>query len=103
MRKEDAERYIKDNMCKDCRVFLGGGKCSPDCKVMEAIKALGCNCNLDKTLDNMSKDIKEIRDEYERVNNPLGDRWEYTNPHDESLAIINKYISEIRIRALGGI
>ena len=62
MRKEDAERFIKNSMCKDCGVFLGGGKCSPDCKVIEAIKALECNCNI----DNASKDIKEIRDEYER-------------------------------------
>ena len=40
MTKEESEKYIKSKICNDCSVHLGGGKCSDNCKVIEAIKAL---------------------------------------------------------------
>lgn len=40
MTREESEKYIKSEMCKNCSVHLGGGKCSDNCKVIEAIKAL---------------------------------------------------------------
>ena len=40
MIREEAEKYIKSKMCNNCGVYLGGGKCSDNCKVIEAIKAL---------------------------------------------------------------
>lgn len=39
MTKEESEKYIKSKMCNDCGVYLGGGKCSDNCKVIEAIEA----------------------------------------------------------------
>lgn len=35
-------------MCKDCGVYLGGGKCSDNCKVIGSIKALEQPAVLDK-------------------------------------------------------
>lgn len=40
MTREESEKYIKSKMCKSCSVYLGGGKCSDNCKVIEAIEAL---------------------------------------------------------------
>jgi len=40
MTREEAEKHIKSEMCNACSVHLGGGKCSDNCKVIEAIKAL---------------------------------------------------------------
>lgn len=40
MIKEEAEKYIKSKMCNNCGVYLGGGKCSDNCTVIEAINAL---------------------------------------------------------------
>lgn len=40
MTREKAEKYIKSEMCNKCSVYLGGGKCSDNCNVIEAIQAL---------------------------------------------------------------
>ena len=40
MTREEAEEYAKSKMSNNCGVYLGGGKCSDNCKVIEAIKAL---------------------------------------------------------------
>lgn len=40
MTREESVKYIKSKMCNDCSIYLGGGKCSDNCKVIEAIKAL---------------------------------------------------------------
>ena len=56
MTKEDAEKYIKSEMCKNCSVYLGGGKCSDNCKVIEAINAL----KQKSILDNISDEIEQI-------------------------------------------
>lgn len=40
MTREKAEKYIKSKMCYNCGVYLGGGKCSDNCDVIEAIQAL---------------------------------------------------------------
>jgi len=40
MTREESEKYIKSKMCNNCSVYLGGGKCSDNCKVIEAIEAL---------------------------------------------------------------
>ncbi len=40
MTREEAKKYIKSKMCNNCGVYLGGGKCTDNCKVIEAIKAL---------------------------------------------------------------
>lgn len=40
MTNEEAKKYIKSKMCNDCGVYLGGGKCSDNCKVIEAINTL---------------------------------------------------------------
>lgn len=48
MTKEEAEKYIKSQMCSTCGVYLGGGKCSDNCIVIEAIKALEQEPKLEK-------------------------------------------------------
>ena len=48
MTREEAEKYIKSEMCKNCSVYLGGGKCSEKCNVIEAIKALEIFENQDR-------------------------------------------------------
>ena len=40
MTRKEAEKYIKSKMCYSCGVYLGGGKCSDNCNVIETIKAL---------------------------------------------------------------
>ena len=40
MTRKEAEKYIKSKMCNNCGVYLGGGKCSDNCNVIEAIQAL---------------------------------------------------------------
>lgn len=42
--------YIKSQTCSRCGVYLGGGKCSDNCIVVEAIKALEQRSVLDKAL-----------------------------------------------------
>jgi len=56
MKREEAEKYIKSKMCNNCSVYLGGGKCSDNCKVIEAIKAL------EQTKIGYCKDCKEWKD-----------------------------------------
>lgn len=41
-------------------------------------------------LDTIKTEVSELRDNYERINNPWGDRWEYSNPYDAVLKIINR-------------
>ncbi len=41
-------------------------------------------------LDTLKSEVSELRDNYERINNPWGDRWEYSNPYDAVLKIINR-------------
>ena len=40
MTREEAIRYVKENLCTNCGIFLGGGKCKDDCMVNECINAL---------------------------------------------------------------
>ena len=40
MTREESEKYIKSKMCNNCGIYLGGGKCSDNCNVIEAIQAL---------------------------------------------------------------
>ena len=40
MTKEESEKYIKSKMCNNCGVYLGGGNCSNNCNVIEAIQVL---------------------------------------------------------------
>lgn len=40
MTKEEMVKKVKSKMCKDCGIYLGGGKCSDSCSVIEIIKVL---------------------------------------------------------------
>lgn len=40
MTYKEAERIIKNEMCKNCGIYLGGGKCDKDCRVIQCIDAL---------------------------------------------------------------
>lgn len=40
MTREEMIKTVKSKMCKDCGIYLGGGKCSDKCNVIEIIKAL---------------------------------------------------------------
>lgn len=38
-------------------------------------------------IDALESEVTELRDNYEKINNPWGDRWEYTNPYDAVLKL----------------
>lgn len=82
MTREEAEKYIKFKMCKDCGVSLGGGKCSDNCRVIEAIKILE------------QEPVDKIRAEIEQNAYPI---VHGVNNHEKGmtlygiLQIINKY------------
>ena len=44
-------------------------------------------------LDTIKAEITHERNAYEKANNPWGDRWDYTNPYDRCLQIINNHIN----------
>lgn len=46
------------------------------------------------SLEEIRKEVHELRQDYESVNNPWGDRWDYTNPYDKVLSLIDKRIQE---------
>lgn len=83
MTKEDAEKYIKSEMCKNCSVYLGGGKCSDNCKVIESIKALEQESILDK-----------IRSEIEQIPSELTVDGQRMIRQESVFQIIDKYITK---------
>ena len=59
MTREEAERYIKSKMCNNCGVYLGGGKCSDNCNVIEAIQALSQEpCENTRNMDEIAEIMK---------------------------------------------
>ena len=40
MTENEAKRIIKSEMCKKCGVYLGGGECDKDCRVIQCIESL---------------------------------------------------------------
>ena len=38
--KEEIIKKVKTKMCKDCGVYLGGGKCSDNCSITKIIRVL---------------------------------------------------------------
>ena len=73
MTKEESEKYIKTKMCNDCSIRLGGGKCSDNCKVIEAIKALEQEPKMEQFAKWVATEI-------------FDDNWEYNKAAFEELA-----------------
>ena len=40
MAREEIIKKVKTKMCKDCGVYLGGGKCSDNCSITKIIRVL---------------------------------------------------------------
>jgi len=38
-------------------------------------------------IDKIENEVAKLRDNYEQINNPWGDRWEYSNPYDAVLKL----------------
>ena len=45
----------------------------------------------DDVLNYIRTDVQALLDHYEKVNNPWGDRWEYTNPYKAVIKLFDKY------------
>ena len=59
MTREESEKYIKSKMCNNCGIYLGGGKCSDNCNVIEAIQALSQDpCEDTRNMDEIAEIMK---------------------------------------------
>lgn len=45
--------------------------------------------------------VKQLRSDYEKLNNPWGDRWEYTNPYDKVLNFVEDIFTKEKMLQLG--
>lgn len=72
-------------MCNDCSVYLGGRKCSNNCKVIKAIKAL----EQESVLDKIIAEIKELDTYY--VNDFYIGNMDAMLKRDYVLQILDKY------------
>lgn len=48
--------------------------------IVQALHSIG-------KVDALESEVKGLRDNYEKINNPWGDRWEYSNPYDAVLKL----------------
>ena len=79
------QESIKNTM----QTFL---KCS-DCDVIAmrftrpAIETIVQALDAEVKIDKIKNEVSKLRDDYEKINNPWGDRWEYSNPYDAVLKL----------------
>ncbi len=69
MTNEEAKRIIKSEMCKKCGIYLGGGECHSDCRVIQCIEALSAeSCedaiNREDTLNAMLEELCIRNEDY---------------------------------------
>lgn len=60
MTGDEATRIIKSEMCKRCGVYLGGGECHNNCRVIQCIEALSAESCEDKEY---KKDLNELKEQ----------------------------------------
>jgi len=79
MTKKEAEKYIKSKMCNNCGIYLGGGKCSNNCNVIEALQALSQEPICDRDCEHCTWTECPIEPCDDAVSRPTVVKFEGTN------------------------
>lgn len=85
----EREKYMKDKYNCDL-IQIDNLELVPLYQIIDRLEQSIEREKIDKAIE----EIKAIRNNYEKVNNPWGDRWEYTNPYDKVLQILKRNIGE---------